>query len=170
MRYDMRGAFGWRVNRLSDGPTGLEIFGSAGFYLFSLLFLVSGIATFLNESLLSEKMASWAPIFFVVSGIVFLGVGSLSTGQLIYRARIRRALATTGLTTEATVIDRWTLQIGKGSASAIRFRFTTASGPVEGVACDDTTLVSRVKIGDLLPLRYDPANPRRLLIDPVPKR
>jgi hypothetical protein len=170
MRYDMRGTFGWRVNRLSDGPTGLEIFGSAGFYVFALFFLVFGTGMLLYANWIPPRMAGWVPVSSVVCGIVFLGVGSLSTGQLIYRARLRRALATTGVTTESTVIDRWTLQIGKGTASAIRFRFTTASGPVEGVACDDTTLVSRIKIGDLLPLRYDPANPRRLLIDPVPKR
>ncbi|HEV8655273.1 MAG TPA: hypothetical protein VGR85_07180 [Candidatus Limnocylindria bacterium] len=158
----MRRAFGWRVNRLSDRPTGLEIVGSGCGYAISLLFLAGG-AYLLLGGIPSPAIVVGA----FVGGILFLGLSSLSTGHFLYRAWLRRRLATTGLATTATVIDRWRLPSDGGAWSCIRFRFNAAGDPVEAVACDSTELVRRIAIGSILRLRYDPDDPRLLLIDGV---
>jgi hypothetical protein len=162
LRSDFRGAFGWRVNRLSARATPLEIVGSAGGYLLSLFFLVGG-----TYFLLDGGSNPTIVIAAFIGGLVFLGLTSLSTGHFLYRAWLRRKLAVSSLATRATVIDRWRLPSDRGAWSAIRFRFPTAGGPFEAVACDSTELVKRFGIGDTIPLRYDPDDPRRLLIDDV---
>jgi len=48
IRGDLRGAFGWRVNRLSSRATPLEIVGSAGGYLLSLFFLAGAVYALLS--------------------------------------------------------------------------------------------------------------------------
>jgi hypothetical protein len=162
IRGDLRGAFGWRVNRLSSRATPLEIVGSAGGYLLSLFFLAGAV-----YALLSGRPNPAIVIGAFIGTLVFLGLTSLSTGHFLYRAWLRRRLAARSLVTRATVIDRWRLPSDRGAWSCIRFRFTTAGGPFEAVACDSTDLVTRIKIGDTIPLRYDPDNPRRLLIDDI---
>lgn len=164
MRAGMQGAVGWRINRLADGMVGLEIVGSAVGYAVSLFALIGGL--FL---LVSGLPGGLLPYFAIVAGLVMAAISSFSTGHLIYRAALKRALSTAGVATRATVIDRWRLGSDAGAWSGVRLRFESITGPVEVIAVDSTRLVRTIGIGTTLPLRYDPADPRRVVIDAGPR-
>ena len=159
MRGELRGAFGWRVNRLSDRMTSLEVFGSAMGYALSLFFL-AGTAVLIFSGIGSPVLIIAA----LVGAVLFFGLTSLSTGHFLYRAWLRRRLATRGVPATATVVDRWRLPSDGGAWSCIRFRFNAAGAPIEAVACDSTELVRHIAMGTLIKLRYDPDDPRLLLI------
>ena len=159
-RGDTRGVFGWRVNRLSDRLTGLEIAGTVSGFLIALFFLVGA-----GYLLFYGRPEPWMVAAPIAGAILIGGISSLSSGQFLYRAWLRKKLAAIGLPTTATVIDRWRLRSDNGAWSCIKFRFTTAAGPIERVAIDSTEIVRHIKIGDTIPLRYDPDDPRRLLIE-----
>ncbi|HEX9270106.1 MAG TPA: hypothetical protein VF998_09695 [Candidatus Limnocylindria bacterium] len=150
----------WLVNRLSDRPTSLEIVGSAIGYVMSLTFVIGGV--------LLVAGGDKSSLFLVGGGLAFLALSSLSTGQFLYRAWLRRTLASTGMDATGTIVDRWRLPVSYGSWSCVRFRYPTLRGPVEEIACDGTELIRRIKLGDAVRLRYDPDHPRRLLIEAPP--
>ena len=158
----LRGAMGWRAQRLSDRMSGLEVVGSMCGTVVALFFLSTGVYLVATGGIATGVAA-------IGLGLVMGIIASLSTGQLWWRRRVSRRLQEHGLTTIGEVTDVWTLAIGYGESSALTYRFVTVEGSAfELMAWDRTPLVRQWVVGQKVRVRYDPSDPRIALIGELP--
>jgi hypothetical protein len=157
----VRAALSWHANRLTD-PSPFELGTSVAGTALAITFIVYGIAVLVLG--LNDPKTVPTALLMLTAGSAFAALCTLSLGQQLYRRGLRRRLASSGVQATAVVLDRWQLNIGRGYGGLIRLRYPTSSGTIEALASDEIDLITQIRVGDELPLTYDPDNPRRLLL------